>query len=137
MIRQFFRDGFSDAEQRLAGITLGAPADDPRVTQVITASRAVGAVGRVLGIVGAAAESSAFVAAGREAVERWRHLAPPAQRLAGGVTLMTAAAVHVSLTLWRGITPGWLWLILPGMAAAVGGLLLAASGSAGDGKAAR
>ncbi|MDO8680089.1 MAG: hypothetical protein Q7R30_16315 [Acidobacteriota bacterium] len=58
----------------------------------------------------------------------WQALPWAERRRAVGTTLMTAVIVHVGLAAWEGASPGWLWLILPGMAAAVGGLLIAASG---------
>lgn len=44
-----------------------------------------------------------------------------------GIAMLTAAAVHVGLRVVQGSGAGWLWLIVPGIAAAQGLLLVAAS----------
>lgn len=46
------------------------------------------------------------------------------RRLLIGLGLIVAAAVHVSLVAWQEPPPSWLWLIVPGLAAASGALFL-------------
>jgi hypothetical protein len=40
----------------------------------------------------------------------------------GGIALLTAVSVHLALTLWQGPIAGWLWLVIPAMAAGFGAL---------------
>ena len=134
MIQRFFSEGLRDAERRLGRLTAGVPLDHPRLVDVITASGAVGLGARVFAFTSRAGSSSAVVAAASRGAEWWRGLGSADQRLALGVVLFTAAAVHVALVMGRGDSPGWLWAILPGIAAAAGCLLVGASGFFGSGK---
>ena len=42
-----------------------------------------------------------------------------------GVVILVAVAVHLAATIAQGPRAGWFWLILPAMAAAIGGLFVA------------
>lgn len=134
MMGRFFSEGLRDAERRIGHLTAGVPLDDPRVVEVISASRAVGLGARVFAVTSRAIASSAVVAAASRGADRWRLLGSSDQRLAAGVVLITAAAVHLALVMGRGDAPGWLWAILPGIAAAAGCLLVGVSGVFGSGK---
>jgi hypothetical protein len=62
-------------------------------------------------------------------VGQWQTLPAAGRRWTVGLALLTAAGVHVGLQLVQGAPPSWLWLIVPGIAAAHGLLqLLAARG---------
>ena len=56
--------------------------------------------------------------------ERWR-----ARYQAIGTVVLTATAVHVTLTLFQGPRPGWFWMMIPATALVFGGLLLVAASS--------
>lgn len=58
----------------------------------------------------------------------WRAMATGERCRATGVTLMTASAVHLVLTVLNHVPAGWMWLIVPAVAFAQGALLIAASG---------
>lgn len=99
------------------------------VVRLIESSRVFGVADRALGGVGRAAGSSRVVGAATRTVTKWRGLAPSMRRRATGAALIVAVVVHVGLTMSHETPPGWFWLILPGFVAALGGLLLAASGA--------
>jgi hypothetical protein len=86
-----------------------------------------GAIDRVVAGLGRAAGSSLVLGRVRTLAERWESAASPRQRMAGGVVLLSAASVHLMLMSLNDAPPGWFWLILPGMAAAIGATLVASS----------
>ena len=100
---------------------------DRHVVRVIEASRAFGAADRALTSVRLAARSSRVVLVATRALTVWQAWPLSLQRQAGGAALLAAVVVHVGLTMWHEVPPGWFWLILPGFIAAAGGLLLVAS----------
>lgn len=57
----------------------------------------------------------------------WQRQNWAARYEAVAVALLAAAAVHVVLTVISGPRPGWFWLILPALAAAVGIVIIAGS----------
>ena len=100
---------------------------DRHVVRVIEASRVFGAADRVLTSVRLAARSSRIVSLATRAATVWQAWPLSLQRQASGAALLAAVVVHVGLTMWHEVPPGWFWLILPGFIAAIGALLLAAS----------
>lgn len=126
------RMGLLDAERRLGRLT--APHDastDRRLLPIVRASVVVTALRRVLDCLAEAASASAAAAALREGFARWRRIAPSARRALAGTSLLVAVGVHLSLRIWRGADPGWMWLIVPGTAAAIGTLLVATARESG------
>lgn len=115
--------GVQDAERRLARITAGGPSDDTRVASVVAESRIVGALGSALDLGRASFESSVLVRKARAFETRWRQLAASRRRVALGTMLFVAAVTHVGLAAWQGAPPGWLWMVPPALAAAVGALM--------------
>jgi hypothetical protein len=91
-----------------------------------------GAIDRVVAGLSRAAESSLVLGRLRPLSERWGSTAIPRRRMASGVVLLSAAAVHLMLMSINDAPPGWFWLILPGMAAAIGATLVASSFDAGS-----
>jgi hypothetical protein len=74
-----------------------------------------------------AAHGSTIVAWSRRLDSRRRAAGALAQRRLVGVILLIAALVHVLLASTLGATPGWLWLVVPGLTLTIGLLLMAAS----------
>ncbi len=99
----------------------------PGVIPTLESSIVVGAADRGLSAADRAVAHSTAARWLRQARERWRQLPHGLQQRAGGVALLTAAVVHVALALWRQTPPGWLWLVIPALSAAVGVVLLMAS----------
>lgn len=116
-----------DAEQRAARITAREPLDEPHVSAVLQTSVVFGTADEVVHRLWRATERSAAWTSARAAMARWNRLPWMRQRFTLGATLLVAVGVHLSLTAWQGQGPGWLWLILPGIAATVGVLLIIAS----------
>lgn len=106
-------------------------AAERRVTSVIESSAVFGVLDRAIGCVWRAARVSAVAAAAAQIVTVWRSLDTPLRRFAAGTMLVAAVAAHILLILATQVPPGWIWLILPGVYAAVGLLLIAASGFPG------
>lgn len=99
----------------------------PGVTPILESSIVVGAADRALSAADRGVAHSTAARWLRHARERWRQLPSGLQQRAVGVALLTAAVVHVALALWRHTPPGWLWVVIPGVSAAVGVVLLMAS----------
>ena len=121
--RRFLVGGLQDAEKRLARITAGGPFDDTRVVSVVEESLIVRTLGAALDLGRATWESSALVRRALAFETRWRQLASSRQRLAQGTVLLVAAVTHVGLTAWQGAPTGWLWMVPPALAIAVGALM--------------
>ncbi|MGE3492967.1 MAG: hypothetical protein AB7N29_23420 [Vicinamibacterales bacterium] len=102
-------------------------AADRRVAAVIKASVVFGLFDRALGGVWRAASSSEVAATAAAAASAWRGLDAGVRRQAVGSMVIAAVAAHVLFTLLTQVPPGWLWLVAPGMAGAIGALLVLAS----------
>jgi uncharacterized membrane protein HdeD (DUF308 family) len=98
---------------------------DRRVVSVIRSSVLFSALHRALATVWRAAEGSAVVHTLSQWAGEWSGLDPSRQRLVIGSMLIMAAVTHVVLTLATLTPPGWFWMVLPGIVAAIGMLLVA------------
>lgn len=97
------------------------------ITRHIQRSAVFGAIDRVVTGLHHAAGSSQILGRLRPLVLRWGSAAPARQRMAVGVILLSAVAVHLALMSLNATQPGWFWLILPGIASAIGATLVASS----------
>jgi len=98
---------------------------DRRVAGVIRSSVLFSTAHRALAAVWRAAEGSLVVNTLSQWAGEWSGLDASRQRLMIGAMLIMAAVTHVVLTLATLTPPGWIWLVLPGMVAASGTLLVA------------
>jgi hypothetical protein len=57
----------------------------------------------------------------------WSGVTPAERRVAGGMILLSAVAAHLALMALNPAPPGWFWLILPGIAVAIGVTLVASA----------
>ena len=113
-------------------------ADDSRATAVIEASAVVRAADLVTARVRTARASSRLAALASSAVASWAALTWSSRRLAVGLMLIVAPVVHVMLSLSSpSAQPGWIWLVIPGLSAVIGVLLVAGSGVFGAGETSR
>ena len=126
-IVRFVDAGLTDAERRIARRLPPAVIDDPWVTRVVESGVLARALSRVIRLGGAAIASSHAAAIVRAAAASWRHAAWAARRRTVGLCLLVAVTTHVLLVGALRPPAGWLWLILPGVVAVVGLVLLAAS----------
>ena len=126
-LRTFVGRGMQDAESRLARLT--TPVDDPDdvAVSVVETSGTFRLLASTVDWVERAAHGSTIVAWCRRLDSRRRAAGAMAQRRLVGVILLVAALVHVLLASTLGATPGWLWLVVPGVALTTGLLLMAAS----------
>ena len=93
------------------------------------------AIDRVVAGLYHAGQSSQILGRMRLLALSWDSAAPPRRRMAGGVILLSAAAVHLGLMALNATPPGWLWMILPGIAIAIGvTLLMSGQRPVGDGR---
>ena len=81
---------------------------------------------RVIEFVERASRASRAGTATRQFATVWQGLAPAAHLHAIGTMLIAAVAVHLAVTATRQVPPGWMWLVIPGIAMAQGVVLLIA-----------
>jgi hypothetical protein len=120
------------ADHRLGRLTTPASSNDRVAIQTIESSRAFQWVAITLATLQRASESSLLVAWSRRALRRWDRMHRLRRCGAVGILLLVSGGVYSLLTLWQGGPPGWQWLILPGTAIAVGGLLILTSAAPGS-----
>lgn len=125
---RFFQNGLDGIEHRWRRALAPQPADDPTLMRLVDRSLLVRAVDLVVCRMGDLYERSWTARRGTEAIESWHRLARTMQRRALATVLLASVGVHLLLVAWQGTPPGWLWLLLPAVEAAVGGVL-AASGA--------
>lgn len=94
-----------------------------RVIAVLESSKVLGVVDRLFGLVWRAATGSAVVGTAARLAKGWLGLDVPLRRRAVGTMLVVAVAVHLVLTVITQTPPGWLWLMMPAIFAAMGLLL--------------
>lgn len=116
-----------DAERRAARLTEPEQRDDRRVSAVLNGSAAVALVTGAVRRLSRTAEMSQANAIAQRAFNRWQSLAWMRQRARLGTVLLVAVGVHLALRIWQEPDPGWLWLIVPATAAAIGVLLIVGS----------
>jgi hypothetical protein len=75
-----------------------------------------------------AGESSTILGRLRPLALSWSSAAPARRRMAGGVILLSAVAAHLGLMALNAAPPGWFWVILPGIALAIGAILVMSAG---------
>ena len=121
----FFTQGMRDAEQRVSLLRPIRPEEQQALLTIVRSSQTFRFIDVVVDRVTRACERSVVLQSARAL---WTGTAPDQRRLAGGVGLIVAAAVHVGLIVWQERPPSWLWLILPSAAAAAGVLLVTFSG---------
>ena len=125
---RFVSVGVGDARRSLARLTAEVPVDETGVPEVFASSATLGAVVAGIGNLRAAARSSVLVAAATALATAWREQSPAARAQSSGIALLTSAGTYVGLSLWRQPVAGWLWLVVPVLAASFGALLTLAPG---------
>jgi hypothetical protein len=123
-LAQFVRLGFRDAEARLLRRLPPPVIDDPRVVATVSSSVVVRALSWVLDRSIAAIESSAAAGRYRSLAASWLAAHWAVRRRGVGLLLLVAVSVHVLLVWTQTDQIGWFWLIVPGMVAIVGLVLL-------------
>jgi len=126
-LARLFQGGVREAERRLAWMSDRSGMDDTPVIRVLEGSLPVRWACGAATAVGAAARSSVALRTVRRAADVWTGLGATAERRLGGIMLLAAVATHVTMQLTQAVPPGWVWLILPGLAFAIGALLLLSS----------
>lgn len=124
MLTRFVRLGLEDADRRLSRLTASDALDDDAVMGVLESSAVFQWCRRVADALSRAAKSSAALALGRSIFDHWTETHRESRRMALGTVLVTASVVYASFTEWQAATPGWLWTIVPGLAGAIGALLI-------------
>lgn len=92
---------------------------------ILESSLLIRIAGGALTAVRRAAEEATLLAPARIVLAAWRELPVPARQQAFGITLIAAAATYTGLALWKQDPPGWVWTIVPSLAAVIGGVLIA------------
>ena len=101
--------------------------DDRRVIRVVESSLMFGLADRALARAWHAAASSVALVVAWRVAAAWREVPASRQRRTAGLALLAAVATHVSLMLTGPVPPGWWWLLLPGLFATAGLMLMALS----------
>lgn len=123
---RFLSVGISDAVRSLSRLTDRVGPDEAAVARVIESSATVAAVTRLRAHARTAARTSLIATAWRTAWREWREQSLSDRTRSTGLALLTAAGVHLGLSLWRRPVAGWLWLVVPVLAAAFGALMAVA-----------
>ena len=97
--------------------------DDPRVVDALEQSVLIRACSTVLDTMWHAAEASRVAEMANQAIGWWTSHRLSERRTSIGIAAMTGAAVHVALVAAQQPPPGWLWLVLPALAATTGAML--------------
>jgi hypothetical protein len=124
-ILRFWRHGAADADARVARAL--APRRFDAADRYLRSSVVVQWLDRVtIGLHGLWQSSAARRAA--SGIDRlWSDRSRPARHRAAGALMLTAAVIHIALTLMQGARPGMYWLVVPGIVIALGVLFLLAS----------
>ena len=101
--------------------------DDSRVVRALSASALIGFVDRSIARVWTAAATSQAGRAFERTIAPWRSASSAERSLLTGIVLVIAPITHVALAVTSEMPAGWLWLVLPGMSATVGVLLIASA----------
>lgn len=125
--RRFVTCGAGDAVHRLGRLTSPESVDETGVALVLARSTAVRSVDRIVNGLEASARTSVFAAWWLGRRTSWLNQSPVARERQIGVFLMTAAIVHLALSMAQGHPAGWLWLVVPAVAAAAGAPMACAS----------
>ena len=123
---RFFRAGFGDLEARLSRVLPPPICDDPGVIRTVESGAIGGGLTGLLQRSRAAFASSVTAEVVRRVTSSWHDAHWSARRRGAGILLIVAALVHLALGL-SSSAAGWLWMVIPVLAAVVGVLAIAAS----------
>jgi hypothetical protein len=93
---------------------------DAALVAIAESSAVVRLIAFAVRAVCAAGGQSRVVATARSARRAWFAESSIDRTRACGIGLVTAASVYVLVGVWVPPTPGWLWLVVPAMAIAMG-----------------
>lgn len=99
----------------------------PAALAILESSFVVRLGGRVITAISQASGQSALLAPARTARAAWQAQPVAIKQRALGIALIAAAATYGALATWKQDPPGWVWMIVPGLAMAIGLVLIAAS----------
>ena len=122
-LTRFVALGLRDADRRVA-TALAPPALEP-TDRYLRDGVVVSAIDRVTARLHAWWTASAAARLSRTLTETVTSEGRARRHQSVAVVVLTAIAVHVALTLLQGPRPGWLWLVIPSMAAVFAWLALA------------
>jgi hypothetical protein len=125
-LRRSFASALKQIDRRFA-FTRQNAADDEAALGVVRASGIFRRLSRIGTGWSAANERSWCRSWVRSAVKHWQGSRWSVRVRVAGVCLVTAAAVHVALNLAFATSQGWLWLVIPLLAASIGVLFIGVS----------
>ena len=126
-VTRFVREGAREADRSVAGWLSPKPLDatDRYLGSSAVVQRVDGAF-RKLSWWWANSRSAALMATAGIALSQLAH----SERVRGvGLALVVAAVVHVAMMMAQGPRAGWVWLVVPALAGAIGVMLLVAAGT--------
>ena len=124
-LTRFLFLGARDADARVAAFL--APRASGAVDRYVMSSFVIRTFDRGTRLLQDWARASIAVRHAQSIDTRWRQRNWVERCEAIALVLLTAVITHVVLTTLNGPPPGWFWLILPGLAAALAVVLLAGS----------
>lgn len=126
-LTRFVRQGAREADRRVAGWLSPKPlaATDRYLASSAIVQRVDGAF-RKLAWWWVNSRSAALMAMAGNA---WSHTDRSERVRGAGLSLLIATVVHVALMMVQGPRAGWVWLVVPATAGAIGVVLLVAAGT--------
>jgi hypothetical protein len=98
--------------------------DDEQVVALLASSALVRRADRAVQLTAKVIRSSAAADTLRRAAAAWSVGRSARRRFSIGLILVVASVVNVGLTTATGSVPGWLWMVIPGLAAAIGAVMM-------------
>ena len=103
---------------------------DEQVVALLESSALVRRADRAVQLAATEIRSSVVAATLRRVTAGWLAVTPAGRRFSIGLTRVVAALVNVVLTSVTGSIPGWLWTVIPGLAAAIGVVMMMSGAAA-------
>ena len=105
--------------------------DDPHVVRALGESGVLRRANLAIDAVWRAAASSRTLSVVQRARDGWSRLPAAARDGRISIIVIVAVVTHVLLMLWQEQPPGWLWLMIPGIAVSIAAMLGARSAARG------
>jgi uncharacterized membrane protein HdeD (DUF308 family) len=97
---------------------------DEQVVALLASSALVRRADRAAQLAAKEIRSSAVADTLRRAAAAWSVVTAARRRFSIGLTLVVSSVVNVGLTTATGSVPGWLWMVIPGLAATIGAVMM-------------
>jgi hypothetical protein len=120
---RFLKAGTADGVARLARVVRVEPPDDRAVAAACASSAIFGGIDRFVALLHRAWSDSRTARILDPCHRSWEARPIAARNRSIGIALLAASATDAALASWRRPAAGWLWLVVPALAAAFGLLM--------------